>query len=301
MNILSFDIEEWYLEKVLHGGRSHKMLQFETTLNDVLEELDRKGIKGTFFCLGKMASEYPDVIRRIIQNGHEIGCHSDSHTFLTSLNSNDLRQDTLDAVHALEDVCGNRISSYRAPAFSITPANAWAIEVLAECGIEKDASIFPASHDYGGFPGFSSDYPCRISYKGVVLKEFPIPMMSFVGRHFAFSGGGYFRLLPYRFIKKEMKSRDYTICYFHLADLIAEQRKSVSREQYEEYYHEKPTLKNRVMRGLKSNIGLKGAFNKFVTLVNDFSFVPIQDADRLIDWEKTAFVEVSNNNSVSST
>ena len=290
MNFLSFDIEEWYLEQSLHGGRAYRMRQFDETLDKVLEELARLSVHGTFFCLGKMASDYPDIVRRIQAGGHDIGCHSDLHRFLTSLKPEELKKDTLDAIHALEDVCGEKVVSYRAPAFSITPSNAWAVEVLAECGIESDASIFPAIRDFGGYPSFPQDTPCRISFHGASLKEYPITITSFVGKRMAFSGGGYFRLLPYGMIKREMGKRDYNICYFHLADLIPEQKQMMTRAQYEEYFKEPGSLKNRVVRYMKSNLGSGDAYEKLMRLLTDYQFVSIREADKIVDWDNTTVV-----------
>lgn len=292
MNILSFDIEEWYLEKSLHGGRDYRMRQFDETLEKVLGELDRLGITGTFFCLGKMASAYPEVVRKILAGGHEIACHSDAHHFLTALKPEELQKDTTDALHALEDVCGTKVVGFRAPAFSITPSNAWAVEVLAGCGIQYDASIFPAARDFGGYPSFPTDTPCRISYRGSVLKEYPVTITSMLGKRIAFSGGGYFRLLPYGTVKHIMDKRDYNICYFHLADLIPEQKKMMSKEQYEEYFKEPGTLKNRIVRYLKSNIGSGDAYAKLLRLLNDCFFTSIREAEKQIDWEKTKLVQL---------
>ena len=152
MNILSFDFEEWYLEMTQHGGRKERFLTLEATLDRLLADLRSNNIRATFFSLGKMASDYPEIMRKVVAEGHDIGCHSNTHKWLTTMTPEELRQDTTDAIHALEDVCGVRVNSYRSPAFSITQKNAWAIEVLAECGIEIDSSIFPASRDFGGFP-----------------------------------------------------------------------------------------------------------------------------------------------------
>ena len=292
MNILTFDIEEWYLENLLHGGRAYKFRQFNQTLDNVLERLDDHKSCGTFFCLGRMAADYPEVVRKIAARGHEIGCHSDSHTWLTKMTPAELKNDTQNALHALEDVVGKKVTSYRAPAFSLTPENPWVVEVLAECGIESDASIFPAARDFGGYPSFPQDRPCRISYRGSVLKEYPVTIMTGFFKRIAFSGGGYFRLLPYGLIRKEMHRRDYNICYFHLADLIPEQKKMMSRAQYEDYFKEPGTLKNRFVRYVKSSIGAGDAFGKLIRLVEEFPFGSISDAQGKIDWDKQKVVNI---------
>ena len=284
MNILTYDIEEWYLEKVLHNGRAFRYQQFDETFAKVLDELDKCGIKATFFCVGRLAIDFPKVVREIAKRGHEVGCHSNVHTWLNKMDEESLRQDTTEAIKALEDVSGKKVVSYRAPAFSITDKNKWAVNVIADCGIENDASIFPTTRDFGGYKGFPQDTPCIISHEGVSLKEYPISLTSLLGKQMAYSGGGYFRLLPYWLVNRTMTERDYNICYFHLNDLIQEKKKMMSKVAYEEYFKEPGTLKNRLLRYAKSNVGTGDAFGKLQRLLSEHLFVSILEADRMIDW-----------------
>jgi peptidoglycan/xylan/chitin deacetylase (PgdA/CDA1 family) len=286
MNILTFDIEEWYVEKVFGGGRSFKYHQFDETLHVILDELDILGLKATFFCVGQMAVDFPDVIKGIVCKGHDIGCHSNVHTWLDKMDESILRKDTMEALVALEDVSGQKVTSYRAPAFSITEKNKWAVNVLADCGIECDASIFPAARDFGGYASFPYDVPCKISYQGSTLKEYPIGLMSIFGKRVAYSGGGYFRLIPYWLVNRTMNNKDYSICYFHLADLIHEEHKLLSKEAYESYFKEPGTLKNRLVRYVKSNVGTGDAYGKLVKLLSHHPFVSLKEADGLIEWER---------------
>lgn len=292
MNILTFDIEEWYIEKAFRGGREFRYREFDETLAKVLDELDRLGMKGTFFCVGKLALEFPDVVRRIASRGHEIGCHSYVHLWINKMTEEVLFDDTTEALKALEDVVGQKLTSYRAPAFSITEKNPWAIQVLAECGIENDASIFPASRDFGGYPSFPQDSPCKVEYHGAVLKEFPIGMMSIAGRKIAYSGGGYFRLIPYWLTSWTMGKRDYDICYFHLNDLIPQKRKLMSRADYEKYFMQPGTLKNRLVRYAKSNAGRGDVFGKLKQLLSDHQFMNIQQADEILDWSRMNIIRL---------
>lgn len=286
MNILTFDIEEWYLEKILHDGRAFRYQQFDETLAKVLDELDRLDIKATCFCLGKLATDFPQVVREIARRGHEVGCHSNEHNWINRMDEKGLWKDTTEAMKALEDVTGQKIVSYRAPAFSITTENKWAVNVLADCGIENDATIFPTNRDLGGYKGFPQDTPCIISHQGATLKEYPISLASVLGRQIAYSGGGYFRLLPYWLVNRIIIYRDYNICYFHLADLINYRFELKSREEYEEYFKEPGTLKNRVVRYMKTNIGHGNAFEKFTKVLSKHRFVNLKEADKMIEWDK---------------
>lgn len=286
MNILTFDTEEWYLEKKLHDGRPFRYKQFEDTFAHLLDDLERLGIKATFFCLGKIATGFQDVVREIARRGHEVGCHSNEHIWLTRMTEEEMYKDTTDALKALEDITGQKIVSYRAPAFSITKDNKWAVNVLADCGIENDSSIFPTSRDYGGYKGFHQDAPCLISHEGSTLKEYPVSLTSILGKPMAYSGGGYFRLLPYWFCDRMIKKREYNICYFHLNDLINERFAFKSKAEYEEYFNEPGTLKNRVLRYVKSNVGTGNAYPKLQKLLAEHAFANIEEAGKMIDWNK---------------
>lgn len=290
MNILTFDIEEWYIEKAFRGGRQSRYQQFDETLGKVLDMLDEKGIKATFFCVGQLAAEFPDVVKKIASKGHEVGCHSNIHTWLDKMTEKELQHDTEEALKALEDVAGQKVISYRAPAFSITTKNKWAVNVLAACGIENDASIYPTNRDFGGYTGFPQDTPCIISHEDARLKEFPICLGSLFGRQMAYSGGGYFRLLPYWYVSRKMKRSDYNICYFHLADLIEGKKGMMSKADYEEYFKETGTLKRRLVRYLKSNAGRSGVYSKLCNLLDDYLFINISDADKQIDWNNVAVI-----------
>lgn len=290
MNILTFDIEEWYIEKILHGGRVQRYQQIDETFTRVLDELDHQGIKATFFCVGKLATDFPRVIREIASRGHEVGCHSNEHKWLNKMTKEELLSDTMDAIKALEDVSGQKVVSYRAPAFSITAENKWAVNILAECGIENDASIFPTDRDLGGYKGFSQDTPCLICHEGAVIKEYPICLTSLFGKQIAYTGGGYFRVMPYWLVSNILKKREYNICYFHLNDLMKQKIAFKGRAEYEEYYKEPGTLKNRLVRYVKSNIGNGNAYEKFLKLLKNNSFTSIRDCS--INWSTVNKIEL---------
>ncbi|MBQ7341841.1 MAG: polysaccharide deacetylase family protein [Alistipes sp.] len=284
MNIISFDIEEWFLEKEYYGGRSARYQEYDRLLASILDELDKNKIKATFFCLGKIATDFPHIIKKIASKGHEIGCHSNMHQWLNKLSKEEVLADTKDAIMALEDVCGQRVVSYRAPAFSIGETNKWAFEILAECGILRDASVFPAERDFGGFSSFVEDSPTIIETSSGIIKEFPICTTSLMNLKFAFSGGGYFRFFPYNYINHLIKQRSYTMCYFHIADLINEKVGFMTRSEYETYFKENGSLINRCKRFVKSSIGTKSAHTKLNRLINEHGFISLDCADRLIDW-----------------
>lgn len=292
MNILTFDIEEWYLEKMYFGDHAEKYKEFDRYLGEILDTLDERNLKGTFFCVGGLGREFPDVVKRIAERGHDVGCHSDVHTWLNKMTPEECLADTRRAVDSLEQVIGQKVKSYRAPAFSIGASNKWAFEVLAECGIERDASVFPAVRDIGGFAEFGQKTPALIRYNGIELKEFPICTAKLLGKEIAYSGGGYFRFFPLWYVKKEMASADYSMTYFHIGDLVSLIKGVMTKEEFEKYFKEPGTLKARCVRFLKSNMGKRKAMAKMMKLIKTKSFVSLEQASQDINWDRARHVDI---------
>lgn len=292
MNLLTFDIEEWFLDYSKGLGTKEKNDGYNNYLQQILDALDRNHIKATFFCVGEMGRLFPDVVKKIHTQGHEIGCHSNIHTWLNKMTEVECREDTHFAVDSLEQCVGEKVKSYRAPAFSIGESNKWAFEILAENGIERDASIFPAVRSFGGFAHFGQKTPCIVDYNGIQIKEFPICTAKVLGKEMAYSGGGYFRFFPLGFVEKEMKKSPYAMCYFHIGDLVPESHGLQSKAEYEAYFKEKGTLKARYMRYIKGNLGKKKALPKMMRLIDDMDFVNLVQVDEQIDWSASQIVKL---------
>lgn len=272
MNILTFDIEDWYNCDFISGNFdwSHYEVRIYQGVDRILEELEKRGLKGTFFCLGWIADHHPDVIRAIHRQGHHIGCHSYQHELSFRFDEKSFREDTLKAKHLIEDVTGEEVNAFRAPGFSITKHNTWALRCLAEMGFRYDCSMFPAPHDYGGMPSYGDGIPKRIDVgDGRWIKEFPINIHTVGGKHLVFSGGGFFRLFPYWLINRWAKECSYMMTYFHPRDFDTGQ----------------PVIKTLPLkRRFKSYVGIKGAFAKFQRLLDDYEFCNVEEADRRTDW-----------------
>jgi hypothetical protein len=111
-----------------------------------------QSVKATFFVLGWIAERYPNLVRRIQKEGHEIACHGYAHRLVYTQSRNEFRQDIKKAKSILEEITGSEVMGYRAPSYSITNKSQWAFEVLAEEGFKYDSSIFPIRHDFYGIP-----------------------------------------------------------------------------------------------------------------------------------------------------
>jgi hypothetical protein len=180
------------------------------------------------------------------------------------------REDTSSALNEIEQIIGEKVIMYRAPAFSITKQTPWAFEILNELGITHDASIFPAKHDYGGFPDFGNSVPSIIETNGTFIKEFPMSIHKILNKSIVFSGGGFFRLFPYNMIKKWTIDSGYVMTYFHPRDFDKDQ----------------PMLQHLpLMRKFKSYYGLKNSGAKFDKFISDFSTMSILDVSKKYNWD----------------
>lgn len=292
VSIITFDIEEWALAKAGGYGTNEKYAEYDSYLDRILSTLDRTKIKATFFCTGMMAHDFPQVVKLIDSRGHEVGCHSFSHTWMNKLTKTAAKMDTYRAVDEIEQCIGKKVLSYRAPAFSIGENNKWMFEILADNGIIRDASVFPAVRDFGGFPSFVSKTPCIISYNGIRIKEFPICTVSIAGKDLAYSGGGYFRFFPLSFVKKQIEGADYSMCYFHINDLLTDVEGVLSKERYEAYFKEPGTIKNRYLRYFKTNLGKKRAWTKLESLLVSNPFLNLASADSLYSWDDALLISL---------
>lgn len=274
MNILTFDVEEWFHLLDFDATRTEaEWVKYEVRIHNNIERilriLDETDTKATFFIIGWVAKTYPDLIRRIAEK-YQIGCHTMNHQLVWQQTPEAFRTDVGTGVKMLEDITGKKVESFRAPGFSIRESEGWAYEALAELGIKYDCSVFPASHAHGGMPSYPKPAPGIIEYKGIQMKEFPVGFKTIAGKHIVFSGGGYFRLCPYSLVKQWSKeSSDYMMAYIHPRDLDADQ----------------PLLEELPLkRKFKSYVGLKGAEKKFRRWLTDFKFIDVETASSMIDW-----------------
>jgi polysaccharide deacetylase family protein (PEP-CTERM system associated) len=253
----------------------------------ILNFLQRTELKATFFCLGWVARKYPNVLKRIDALGYEIGSHSHMHQLVYEQGKDEFKNDLEKSIKFIEDITGKKLHTYRAPGFSIKEENLWAFEVMLESGIEIDSSVFPSKRAHGGFESFGVAEPALIDINGRMLKEFPINMWRIIERNFAFSGGGYFRLLPYFFIKRLMKKSNYVMTYFHPRDFDPEQ----------------PIISDlNIIRKFKSYYGLKSAFEKLNKMAREFKWIDLREADALVEWDNVRVIKFEKySNSVATT
>jgi len=282
MNILTFDIEEWF--HLLDNDSTKTFVEWDNfesrihkNMDRIFEILDNYKISASFFVLGWIAERYPEIVREISNRNYEIGSHTTFHQLVYEQNRDEFYQDVNRSIKTLEDISGKKVRMFRAPGFSITEQNKWAFEVLYELGIKIDSSVFPVGRAHGGMPSYGVAEPSLLNYNGIKLKEFPINTHTVLGKPLIYSGGGYFRLLPYTMIKKWTKKSQYVMSYLHPRDLDPDQ----------------PMINDlSLQRKFKSYVGLKTSHVKLQKWLTDFEFVDIATANRTIDWNSVRKISI---------
>lgn len=173
--------------------------------------------QATFFTLGWVAERHPQLIRRIVAAGHELASHGYDHIRADKLSEPEFRADVGRTRRLLEDLGGVAVKGYRAPTFSIGTKNLWAFRALEAEGYAYSSSIYPVRHDLYGMPG-ANRFPFRPD--NAALWELPMTTLVLGGQNLPWSGGGYFRLLPYPLYKRGLarileSDRRPGIFYFH--------------------------------------------------------------------------------------
>jgi polysaccharide deacetylase family protein (PEP-CTERM system associated) len=270
-NALTIDLEEYFhpseVQPFVHREDWSKLpSRVEDQTRKLLDLLAARRTRVTFFILGWVAERHPRLLRAIVDAGHEIGCHSYAHELVYRMTPEQFRLDTIRALSVIGDATGSAPTLYRAPSYSIRRDSFWALEILVECGIQFDSSIYPISHDRYGIPG--SERHCYVIDTPVgPITEIPIATAKLSsGGVVPIGGGGYLRLLPYRYtsagIRQVNLSERRPVCiYLHPWEIDPDQ----------------PRLATGRIARVRTYMGLKHMFGKLERLLTDFSFSTISE------------------------
>ena len=259
------DVEDWY-----HGipvgaeTKASAERRLRRGLDVLLELLAFHGVRGTFFWLGPVVHEYPDLVRQVAAEGNEMGCHGWGHELVYTMSREGFRDDIQRASSAISDITGKPVTSYRAPYFSITRKALWALEVLVELGFSIDSSIFPVQNWRYGIPDFEPR-PQKVNTTSGPIHEFPISVRKIMGLNVPVSGGAYFRLYPYMVTRSNFRAMEKKGCpvnfYIHPWELDPDHPKVP--------FHWKARFTHYV--------NLESTRRKFDRLFRDFSFAPMNE------------------------
>ena len=229
INALTIDVEDYFQVSALspYIARSdweRRDCRVEQNMDRILCMLADHGARATFFMLGWIAERYPQLARRIVDNGHELASHGFSHQRATEQDEDSFFSDVDSAKRMLEDISGLPVHGYRAPSFSIGSGNGWAFDCIQRAGYRYSSSIYPIRHDHYGMPD-SPRFAHRVREN---LLEVPITTMRLLSCNWPAGGGGYFRLMPYgisRWLLRRVNRVDGepAIFYFHPWEIDADQ------------------------------------------------------------------------------
>ncbi len=257
-NAMTVDVEDYFQVSAFekHIDRAdwdrlpHRVEQNTHRILDLFNEHD---VKATFFTLGWVAERYPDLIKRMVKEGHELASHGYSHVRVTQQTPAEFRADVIKTKMLLEDLSGVVIKGYRAASYSINESNMWALKILEETGHLYSSSIYPVKHDLYGVP----DAP-RFSFRphgdsGIL--EIPITTIELFGKKLPCGGGGFFRLYPYPFSRwaiNRINQQDGQsgIFYFHPweIDVDQPQQRNIGMKTRFRHYLNLGKMHNRLSR-----------------------------------------------------
>lgn len=243
-NAMSVDVEDYFqvsaFEKQIEKSDWNNIpCRVEENIERILALFEQKEIKATFFTLGWVAERYPSMVKKIVENGHELASHGWEHIRVTQQEQDEFRQDITRTKHFLEDLSGKQIKGYRAASYSICSENLWALDCLADASYLYSSSIVPIKHDLYGIP----DAP-RFAFSSAEnrLLEIPISTINIAGRNINCGGGGWFRLFPYSFSRwainnVNVKDQQPCIFYFHPWEVDPEQPRIESASRKSKFRH----------------------------------------------------------------
>jgi polysaccharide deacetylase family protein (PEP-CTERM system associated) len=271
-NILSFDIEEHFQVSGLAAAISRDQWdsfpsRVESSTLKVLDILERHNTKATFFILGWIAERHPKLIEAIDKAGHEIANHGFDHKLVYDMTVEQFADDVKRTDTFLKEITGKEVLGYRAPSFSIGAGDNDQFKALADLGYKYDSSLFPMKHfRYAAAESVPlSPFDIKLA-NGFSLREFPMTVINFLGRRIPAGGGGYFRLYPDFFLRRNIRK-------------VAKQgRPAIIYLHPWEFDPGQPRVKGAGFGNtFRHYVNLAKTENKLSMILNEFDFGPFRD------------------------
>ncbi|NKB37597.1 MAG: DUF3473 domain-containing protein [Gammaproteobacteria bacterium] len=220
---MTVDVEDYFqvsaFENYISRDSWNKLnTRVEANIERILLIFSDHNVSATFFTLGWIAERHPEMVKKIVDAGHELASHGYSHIRVTQQNPSEFREDIVKTKGLLEDIGGVEVQGYRAASYSIDSSNhQWAHEALDAAGHKYSSSIYPIKHDLYGIPD-APRHPYKIT--NLDLLEIPISTISIYNHRLPCGGGGFFRLFPYMISRKmiehvNQKEQEPCMFYFH--------------------------------------------------------------------------------------
>ena len=269
MHCLSFDVEEHFQVSAFWSeARRQQWDKYESRVENntrkLVELLAQHDTKATFFVLGWVAERHPGMVKDLASEGHEIASHGHGHELVTMQTPEQFRLDVRKAKQILEDLTGKPVEGYRAPSFTITSGNSWALSILAEEGHIYDSSMYSRFHRSKNGGVLAGIYP--IDTGAGRIWEVPLSTLNVFGFRLPVAGGGYFRLFPYATSKAFLRQLEMRgaqlVFYLHPWEIDPEQ----------------PRMRGPWLSQIRHYMNLGKTQMRMSKLLTDFRFAPIGDS-----------------------
>jgi peptidoglycan/xylan/chitin deacetylase (PgdA/CDA1 family) len=138
----------------------------------LLDVLKRCGVPATFFVPAHTATSYPEIVKQIVADGHEVACHGYLHESPVGLELEEERNLLSRSIETLEQVTGVRPRGYRSPAWDLSDNT---MNLLEEFGLEYDSSLM--SNDFNAFFARTGDQLTEAKFtqgEETSILEFPV-------------------------------------------------------------------------------------------------------------------------------
>ena len=254
MNLLGIDFEDWYHPELIQRFLTNEKCEPKVIngFEKILELLRKTDTSATFFVVGELLEFKPEIVDKIIQNGHEIGFHTMHHT---RLDSPGFKENFDMEIKTFSELTNGHSKGFRAPTFSLNEKSSWAVDMLADNGYLYDSSIMPAKSSMYGHPN-AEKTPYKISSSSIEqndpdgkIMEFPLLITKFLGKKIPAAGGFYLRFLPMKIIKNAIRNYEKkeipSTFYIHSWELTPEYMPDLplsKKDHFITYHNIKNTL-----------------------------------------------------------
>jgi len=271
--ILTIDLEDLYHSSLGAFNPSYAKYDFSpnsaivTNTLKCLELLKKTKNTATFFVLACVCENFPDLVKEIIKEGHEVASHGYLHKLIYRMTPQEFEYDLKKSLEILSKTGVKSVKGYRAPCWSIVRQSIWALEIIKKCGFVYDSSIFPIRRKFYGIP----EAPTKPHLILPNLWEFPPATIRLFGQNIPIAGGGYLRFIPYKLISKAIenyKDNEMGVFYFHLCELDPNNIRSRFKVRFA----------SNIIYWLLQNIGWPSNLNKIERLISSYDFCSVAEA-----------------------
>tara|TARA_X000001036_G_scaffold187081_1_gene176366 strand:+ start:726 stop:1580 length:855 start_codon:yes stop_codon:yes gene_type:complete len=266
MNLLGIDFEDWYHPQLIQPyvkNVKHEPMMYKG-LDKIIELLRKTETTTTFFVVGKLLEENPEIFDKIIENGHEIAFHTMNHD---RIDTESFKEKFIDEIEIFSKLTNKKSKGFRAPTFSLNNTSSWIIDLLEKSNYIYDSSVVPAKTNLYGMPNAEIS-PYRISSnsleqhdeKGKII-EFPIMITKYLGKKIPAGGGFYLRFLSKNKIRKSIENYE---------------KKEIPSTFYIHSWELTPEFMPKIKLPFKENFvtfhNVKNAYSRMESLLQEFEF-----------------------------